>query len=488
MRLLCFTTSGAPPKIVPAPLERQWMDDTPNAFAYRCLPLNIANAHGWMILNTVPFIAEWNGGPGLHDIKVTSLTGEAPIASSHFGSGVLTFTIHGLFRTEPGFDLMASGPTNMPKDAIQALTGVIETDWSPFSFTMNWKFTRASTPVSFAADEPFCLIFPIQRGLIEQVEPEFLTFESDIPLQEAYTAWAESRNTFNQDLQKADSEARAKLWQKEYFQGHSKHVTAPRDHRTKLRAKPFAKALRWPEGGLMDQLVHEQTVANETGRRRMTEGVLTPGLETVRITAQDDIDPEALDFVFEPHFLTPGECAVLAPLARRLTARAAAEDATLDDQIALFRVIARENPEAAALMRDIQQRVLTRLGSFYELRVPLFTDAVHLMCLPEGAWMDPRAIRAVEAGEEQISIFRDFASVIYLNDDHDGGEIYFPRLNLVVKPGAGMLIGFTGGWHHEYGVTEVTSGHQWTMPAFHTFHRSRRDLDLETPRAETVKT
>ena len=47
-----------------------------------------------------------------------------------------------------------------------------ETDWSPFTFTMNWKFTRKPAPVAFERDEPFCMVFPVQRGLIEAAEPE----------------------------------------------------------------------------------------------------------------------------------------------------------------------------------------------------------------------------------------------------------------------------------------------------------------------------
>jgi hypothetical protein len=57
MRLICYPTSGEPPKLIPAPFERDWMDRTRAGFAYRCLPLNIANAHGWLILNPVPFTA-----------------------------------------------------------------------------------------------------------------------------------------------------------------------------------------------------------------------------------------------------------------------------------------------------------------------------------------------------------------------------------------------------------------------------------------------
>src|SRR5947209_17390851 len=94
MRLICYPTSGEPPRIIAAPVERDWMDRTPNGFAYRCLPLNIANAHGWLILNTVPFIAEWNGDAGIDGVSI-SATGEgAMLASSHFGSGVLRSEEH----------------------------------------------------------------------------------------------------------------------------------------------------------------------------------------------------------------------------------------------------------------------------------------------------------------------------------------------------------------------------------------------------------
>src|SRR5947209_11028460 len=117
MRLICYPTSTESLKIVTACPEREWMGRTDQSFAYRCLPLNIANAYGWLILNTIPFTAMWSGEAGLEAVSVrpASSTG-APLASSHFGSGVLTFHVNGLFRTEPRYDLMVTGPLNSPKD------------------------------------------------------------------------------------------------------------------------------------------------------------------------------------------------------------------------------------------------------------------------------------------------------------------------------------------------------------------------------------
>jgi len=240
MQLTCYMTSSEPPRIIPAPAERAWMSRSNNSFAYRCLPLNIANAHGWLILNPTPFIAVWNGGMGLDAVTVQSMRKDSPmLAESHFGEGVLTFSVNGLFRTEPGYDLLVTGPVNEPKDGICPLTGIVETDWAPFTFTMNWKFTRKQTPVAFERDEPFCMIFPVLRGMVESAEPEFRMLEKELEIAATYRAWADGRRDFNRDLKVSGSTAQKTKWQKDYFRGDSRFGSGPDDHRTKLRPKPF---------------------------------------------------------------------------------------------------------------------------------------------------------------------------------------------------------------------------------------------------------
>jgi uncharacterized protein DUF6065 len=61
MDLICYLHPGWRPLIRPASAKRDWMDQTSESFAYRCLPLNIANAHGWELLNPCAFDACWNG-------------------------------------------------------------------------------------------------------------------------------------------------------------------------------------------------------------------------------------------------------------------------------------------------------------------------------------------------------------------------------------------------------------------------------------------
>lgn len=182
----------------PAARDRKWMDETPQKFAYRCLPMVIANQFGWDILGTHKLRATWNGGTALDALTVEVLYGDGPsYATSHFGSGVLTFSLSYLFRTPPGWNLMVRGPTNQPKD------GIVETDWSHATFTMNWKFTRVCT-VEFDLGEPICMVHPVQRGMLEEFEPVFAPIESEAELRAKYVTWSSGRDKFIDGLNKRD--------------------------------------------------------------------------------------------------------------------------------------------------------------------------------------------------------------------------------------------------------------------------------------------
>jgi hypothetical protein len=241
MKLIAYLAESHRIDIRPAPVERAWMDATDQRFAYRCLPLNIANGMGWELICQSGFAAEWNGKPGLDAVAVRPDPGTSAPALSHFGHGILTFHVPCLFRTEPGYDLVAQGPINRPKDAIAPLTGVIETDWAPYGFTMNWMFTRANTIVRFERGEPFCHVFPMKRGELETIEPEIRSIATEPDLALQYQNWQESRRRFNEELRAPGSPAQLQKWQKQYYQGIAPDGSGgAQDHRTRVRLKAFA--------------------------------------------------------------------------------------------------------------------------------------------------------------------------------------------------------------------------------------------------------
>lgn len=211
------------------------MDETYQKFAYRCLPLNIANCFGWEILCPTSFVAEWQGSELLDGVDIKVLEGREPPALSHFGHGIITFHIPVLFKTKKNTQLMVQGPINSPKDGIYPLTGIIETDWSPYTFTMNWKFTRPGK-VLFAKEEPICHIFPVNCDQIEDIDPYIDHLDNNPELKEQFEIWRASRTQFNEDLKIKPVD---KGWQRSYFKGLDSNGNQMPEHRTKLRLKIF---------------------------------------------------------------------------------------------------------------------------------------------------------------------------------------------------------------------------------------------------------
>jgi hypothetical protein len=222
------------------------MDATGEAFAYRCLPLNIANAHGWEVLSAVGFEAVWNGDTAPEAVSITLDAADAgpqsaPVAI--FGQGVLTFHVEGILRTPPGWNLWVGGPPNRQKDAIVPLTGVIETDWSPFTFTMNWRFTRPHQAVRFEANEPFAFFFPLKRSDVEGFSPRFEALGADPATEARFKAWSQARDAFQQRMRTDPPTLPADRWQKHYYRGVDVAGEAlVDDHRAKLRLKPFDRS------------------------------------------------------------------------------------------------------------------------------------------------------------------------------------------------------------------------------------------------------
>lgn len=242
MDLICYVEGERRSfEIRPGASRRDWMDNARNRAPYRCTPLVVANGFGWEILTPIGFSAIWNGGQDKEGLVVLEDIGTTPPAHSHFGEGILTFRMPLMFRTDPGTDLIVQGPMNSPKDAIAPLTGVVESDWGPFSFTMNWKFTRPNTAIRFAKGEPFCNLIPIRREMMEEIHPKMLPISAKPDLKESHAKWLESRVQFNEDLTKEGSEARTAKWQKHYQRGIDPYDNspAPPSHRTKSTLRPF---------------------------------------------------------------------------------------------------------------------------------------------------------------------------------------------------------------------------------------------------------
>jgi hypothetical protein len=227
-------------EIRPAPIARAWMETPAGKFAKRCLPLLIANQAGWELLNPSGFTATWSGADDLAAIKIWPDGGTPKTwVTSHFGSGILTWHIPYLFRTSRGHNILVRGPANMPKDGVAALEGIVETDWTMGTFTMNWKFTRANQIVRFEPGEPFAMLVPIRRGELETFHTTIREVWSEPSTFAAFQQFATSRQEFLRGVNIPGSAAQRAGWQRHYMVGNNIDGTAAPEHQTKLQLASF---------------------------------------------------------------------------------------------------------------------------------------------------------------------------------------------------------------------------------------------------------
>ena len=205
-------------------------------WANRCIPLRIANQAGWCILNDAEFEVEWDGKPGMDSLHFRFPNGKGAMAPFNMvGYGIVSWVPPYLFRTPSGINLWVRGPANEPKDGIAPLEGIVETDWLPYTFTINWKITRPGVTIRFRKGDPVCLVSPVRRYEADRLEPVLQNLGSDSDMEQAYRTWHERR--LRAKAIAGSDGAQGKLAiaeQGQYIRGESIHGRF-QEHQTKLR-------------------------------------------------------------------------------------------------------------------------------------------------------------------------------------------------------------------------------------------------------------
>lgn len=179
----------------------------------------------------------WSGRRAFEALEFRDKERKPFYVHSMFGHGIITWVIPYLFRTEPEYNLWVKGPSNLWKDGVTPLEGLIETDWMSATFTMNWKLTRPGQWVRFSKGEPIAMLVPVRRHDIESFRPEIRNLESEPDLLEKFQAWQRGRK---ETVERAKSlKFEEKKVEGHYIRGH--HATGERapEHQNKIPLLSF---------------------------------------------------------------------------------------------------------------------------------------------------------------------------------------------------------------------------------------------------------
>jgi hypothetical protein len=135
-------------------------------------------------------------------------------------------------------------------------------------------------------------------------------------------------------------------------------------------------------------------------------------------------------------------------------------------QVTLDKKDIRINPAIVVL----QQRLKKEVDDFFSVDA-LPTSTAIVRWLP-GQLQMPHADKELHEGENAGKPndfpWYDIAGLFYLNDDYEGGELYFPNQDVRFKPKAGSAYFFPGDMNYIHGVSEIKSGIRYVIPFFFT--------------------
>lgn len=189
--------------IRPCRIDRTWMQQHQGRTPYKCNPMTVANGYGWEIVSPSTFTFIWDGSAGQSEVSGVSIRTKdinPVLPKHHFGNGVITWSTGFVLRTEFPYAMFVTAPVNTVFHNVTPLSGIVETYWMPFTFTLNWKINAPGIPTTVNQGDVLAQFFPVQIDVFDDMELEITSMKNAEPeFQHNFYHWTKHRrNTLNQ--------------------------------------------------------------------------------------------------------------------------------------------------------------------------------------------------------------------------------------------------------------------------------------------------
>jgi hypothetical protein len=141
-----------------------------------------------------------------------------------------------------------------------------------------------------------------------------------------------------------------------------------------------------------------------------------------------------------------------------------------EDRVATLHTLQKSDPVVIEILNKVINRLRPVIEEFFNVEVePTYPAIVRW---PVGTMQFPHADKELhegpDAGTENEFPWYDIGTVFYLNDDYVGGELYFPKQNIIFKTKSRGAYFFPGDMNYIHGVNQVKEGTRYTCPFFWT--------------------
>jgi len=138
------------------------------------------------------------------------------------------------------------------------------------------------------------------------------------------------------------------------------------------------------------------------------------------------------------------------------------------DRVASRPSLDQNDPKIAPTIDILVERLRPIIENFFNVKIKPTGQTI--VKWNPGQFQMPHADKelhqGLDAGQPNDFPNYDIASLFYINDDYEGGELYFPNQKIQFKPKRGSAYFFPGDMNYVHGVTEVRKSFRYTCPFF----------------------
>ena len=161
------------------------------------------------------------------------------------------------------------------------------------------------------------------------------------------------------------------------------------------------------------------------------------------------------------------------------------DDSFWDNRILDVNRLDIDNPKEKTvieLLVNLRKRIIKHIIETQGFTEPIYGDSLFIVRWFEGDYQivhadgeyDPDS-EYVTPGEEYPFPHRIYSSLCFLNNDFDGGEIYFPKKDIEIKPEPGTMVAYPGTHDYSHSFGTVNNGIKYTIVSYYTKDKDKTD-------------
>lgn len=186
----------------------------------------------------------------------------------------------------------------------------------------------------------------------------------------------------------------------------------------------------------------------------------------------DNNPPEKPDILISQHYLTKQKCQfyidyIESQQSERAEVVEASEGPELKKTISDGRITDRINIDG--VVGDVLQIMIdiynNKINTHYDTSIEWFERPQFLRYLPGGEYRNHADAENWNPEKKQWiqNLDRQYSSVLYLNDNFEGGSLYFENFNLRIQPQTGLLVCFPADHHYCHAAEPLKSGKRYVL-------------------------